>query len=419
MIQIIRFAFWIMYGLALYFSIFFFIVFIEVTSKPSKKTHFSKLKKFPKITIAVPAYNEEANIANTINSILKINYTKEKMEVFILDDGSTDKTKKIANKFSSKQIKIISHKNMGKAASLNKALKIAKGEFFICLDADSYVEPNTLQKMLYLYYSSKNPKLAVITPALKVKDPKTLLQKVQWIEYLVTILTSRLSSHIDTQYVAPGPFSMYKTSILRKLKGFDVKNITEDQEIAYRIQINHYIIKQCQDAFVHTVSPKNLKAFARQRNRWYIGTLQCLNQYKGMLMNKKYGDFGIIQMFKNLTGFIIATSTILLSLIFIIIPLITKLIQLSWVNFDTKTFSKIATGLPTTLYFDVQLLFIVFILSFLGWILYYYSHKNSGEKILGVGLLPIVPYFLIYYSIKGGVMIYSILEYLIKKKTKW
>ena len=94
------------------------------------------------------------------------------------------------------------------------------------------------------------------------------------------IFVGRLTSQLDSLYVAPGPFSLYKTKVIRKLGGFDETSLTEDQEIAYRVQKHNYKIKQCFDGYVETEAPRAFKGFYKQRKRWYKGGLSCVYKYK-------------------------------------------------------------------------------------------------------------------------------------------
>ncbi|HLD72566.1 MAG TPA: glycosyltransferase family 2 protein, partial [Candidatus Nanoarchaeia archaeon] len=173
---------WITYLISLYFSVFILLIYLDKkdvfrkeendSSEQDGKSH--SLQKLPLISVLVPAFNEEKTIIRTLESVHQLDYPKEKLEVIVIDDGSKDKTKKMMEWYiqDKSQFKLISHQNCGKAASLNKALKIAKGEFFACLDADSFVDRATLKKMLAQYYSENDPKLAIITPAMKVYQPK-------------------------------------------------------------------------------------------------------------------------------------------------------------------------------------------------------------------------------------------------------
>lgn len=415
---------WLTYLLSLYFAIFFVLVFID------KKTFFDneknergslKLKKHPLISVLIPAYNEEKTVLGTLKSVLALDYPKNKLEVIVIDDGSTDQTKKAIENFikDKKQVKLISHKNMGKAASMNKALKIARGEFFACLDADSYVERKTLKKMLVLYEKENDPDLVIVTPAMKVKKPKNILQKIQRIEYLVMIFIGRLTSQLDSLYVAPGPFSLYRTKVIKDLGGFDETSLTEDQEIAYRVQKNNYKIKQCFDGYVETESPGDFKGFYSQRRRWYKGGLGCVYRYRKMVLAKKYGDFGLIQMSKNVIGFLLAVSGIGFAFYFLLLPFLKKIYNFSFVSFDFWPYLYNFDLNINFLNFDFRKGFVVLFLFGISILFFYYAHVNVNEKVKKFGIVPLIPYFFVYYLIKGFIFLLSIAELVVKKKQKW
>ena len=403
---IVSVVLWIVYAISLYFSVFLLLVYFDNRELFKKEKSSTRLDQKPLVSIIVPAYNEENTILKTLRSINRIDYPKEKLDVYVIDDGSKDKTKEIIQAYikGKTQFKLISHKNMGKAASMNKALNLAKGEFFACLDADSFVDPLTLRKMLSLYYKENDPELVIITPAMKVDGPKNLLQKVQWLEYLVIILIARLSSHLDSLYVAPGPFSLYKTQVIRKLGGFDEKNITEDQEIAYRVQKNHYKIRQCFDGYVYTTAPKKIVPFYKQRRRWYLGSIICVNQYKGIIANKKYGDFGMMQMVKNLLGYLLSIAGIIIAIYFLLLPFFEKIKNLILIKFNILPYLlnlELKFNLMNILLIDLRKSFLIVFIFIIGFFLFYQAHKNANEKMTSFGFIPLIPYFLFYYLLKG------------------
>lgn len=128
---------WGAYVVSLYFTIFWLLVYLDFGAEDKIKP----LKKYPKVTIAIPAYNEEKTIAETIKSAVNLDYPKNKLEILVINDGSRDKTKQITELLTKKysNVKLINQINQGKAVALNTALSKAKGEFFICLDADSFI----------------------------------------------------------------------------------------------------------------------------------------------------------------------------------------------------------------------------------------------------------------------------------------
>jgi len=414
---------WTVYVISLYFSIFLVIVYFDKREQFIGEKSSLTPKKNPIVSIFIPAYNEGETILKTLESVRDINYPKQKLDVIVINDGSTDNTEEKIKKFISdnklSNFKLISHSNIGKGASLNKALKVARGEFFACLDADSFVDKDTLRKQLSFYYKENDPRLAIITPAMKVYKPKNVLQKIQWIEYLIMIFVGRLTSHLDSLYVAPGPFSLYRADVIKKLGGFHENHLTEDQEIAYRVQERHYRIKQCFDAFVYTVSPSKLVPFYRQRRRWYLGSITCAYSYRNVIANKKYGDFGIMQMIKNIIGYFLAFSGMGFAAYYFLWPVLLKLKNTWIIDFDLIPYLKDLTFTFEPLFLDVPKIIIFGALFFTSAFFFYQAHVNAKEKMRGVGYLPVIPYFAIYYLLKGTILIVSLYEFSRGKKIRW
>ena len=97
----------------------------------------------------------------------------------MVDDASTDDTFAIAKRFP--QVEVIKHeKNLGKAASINLALKKTKGELVACIDSDTYPARDALKRMVALF---NEPKVGAATALICVEKPKSFVQKVQEIEY--------------------------------------------------------------------------------------------------------------------------------------------------------------------------------------------------------------------------------------------
>ncbi len=417
----------IMYLIALYFSIFLLLVYIDKKDKfeqeRSDNSGYYKIEEVL-VSVLVPAYNEENTIIKTLESIDQLDYPKDKLEVIIINDGSKDNTEKVVKEYikNKPNFNLISHANIGKAASMNKALNLAKGEFFACLDADSSVDRMTLRKMLAQFQKENDPNLAIITPAMKVIQPKNLLQRVQWLEYIVLILIARISSHLDSLYVAPGPFSLYQTSIIKKLGGFEEGNIAEDQEIAYRAQKNNYRILHCFDGYVYTNAPMKLKPFYRQRRRWYLGSIICLHKYKDLVANKKYGDFGLMQMIKNVVGYVTATFGIIILLYFFIVPFFGEIKSLLVLKFNILPFLqhfKLNITFLNFLLNDFRKGILVLFLFLIGFYFFYQAHRNANEKMIKFGWIPLIPYFAFYYILKGVILLLSLLEFSMGKKLKW
>lgn len=102
------------------------------------------------VTIIVPAFNEEEEISNCLDSLLRLNYPKNKYEIIVVDDGSRDRTPQIVRNYEDKyfNIRLLSKKNGGKASAQNLGLKHANGKYILVTDADATPEINWVTKMV-------------------------------------------------------------------------------------------------------------------------------------------------------------------------------------------------------------------------------------------------------------------------------
>lgn len=280
--------------LALYITVFFLLVFLsrrdEMLKVPKPREGWE-----PTISVVVPAYNAENTLAKCIESVATADYPQEKIEIIVVDDGSTDGTHGIAEAYAKKypNVRVFRKENQGNAAyTKNYGIERASGEIIATLDADSYIEKDTIRKMLPHFESDD---VAAVTAAVKVDRPRNFLEKLQQVEYLYTIFSRRVLVFLESVQVTPGPFSMFRAWVFRKIGGFDTTNILEDQEMAMRIQQHNYKIRSSLDANVYTEVPAGFWGLLKQRTRWHRGGLKNAVKY-GNLIGPKYGDLGMIVM---------------------------------------------------------------------------------------------------------------------------
>lgn len=253
--------------------------------------------QYPAVCLCVPAFNEEKTIAKTLNSLLKLDYPKEKLEILVIDDGSTDNTYGAAKAFLEESgagnIVIIQQKNAGKAAALNTALKKAHGDLFGCVDADSTVSEDSFKKIVPHFNDGR---VGAVVSTILVAQEKKFLQKVQRFEYILSSFFRKLFTSMESLYVTTGVLSVYRRQILVDLGGFDEKNITEDLEMGMRLNYYKYKVVVEMGSKTHTEVPFTIKAFWRQRIRWLRGHVYNTLKYRKMLFNKEYGFMGMFQL---------------------------------------------------------------------------------------------------------------------------
>jgi poly-beta-1,6 N-acetyl-D-glucosamine synthase len=247
----------------------------------------------PLVTVIVPAYNEEQAIRKTIAAILDLSYDKK--EIIIVDDGSTDGTYDAAKTYAHHDfINIMTKPNGGKWDALNTGIKAAKGKFLVCIDADTHLDPNAIQHLIKHF---KDPNIAAVAGNVKVGNRRGLLTKLQALEYVVGInLHRRSEASLQTVTVVPGPIGAFRASVLKEVGLFEGDTFAEDADITFRILKAGYKTAFEAQAIGYTEAPTSMTSLAKQRYRWYRGSLQVLSKHKDMAFNKQYGRTGTFVM---------------------------------------------------------------------------------------------------------------------------
>lgn len=283
--------------LSMFFEMLLLVSFLENKKKIGEEGFDHVLTHFPTVTVAVPCWNEERTLAGTLDSLVHLEYPKDKISIYVVDDGSTDATLSIAKEYEAKYPGIITaiHKeNGGKHTAVNLALEKSTSDLFGCLDADSFVAPHTLKTIVR--YFERDPKIMAVTPCIHIKHPKTFIQRMQAIEYLLGVFTRKMFGSLDAIQVTPGPFSIFKREVFEKIGHYRKAHNTEDFEITLRMHRARLKIANSHKALVYTVGPATVKGFFYQRLRWARGFLENALDYRDLFFKKKYGNFGMFTL---------------------------------------------------------------------------------------------------------------------------
>ncbi|NLX19942.1 MAG: glycosyltransferase family 2 protein [Desulfobulbus sp.] len=133
-------------------------------SRPVAKAPFE-----PMVTVIIPAYNEERHIGKTIANKLALNYPREKMEILVVSDGSTDRTDSIVREFADEGVRLLRQETRGgKTLGLNAAVREAVGEIIFFSDANSLHHPDALQKLVVNF---ADPQVGYVTGKMIYTNP--------------------------------------------------------------------------------------------------------------------------------------------------------------------------------------------------------------------------------------------------------
>jgi cellulose synthase/poly-beta-1,6-N-acetylglucosamine synthase-like glycosyltransferase len=234
------------------------------------------------VDIVVPAYNEEKVILTTLLSLNQITYPG--VCIIVVDDGSQDGTLALIKEHygNSPKFKIISQENKGKAFALNHGIKYSESDIVVCLDADTTVDADVIDKLIPYF---DDPQVAAVAGTVKVKNNIGLICDMQAMEYLTSQNYEReVFDPANGILVIPGAIGAFRSEVLSSLGGYNNDTLTEDSDITLKILCNRYTVKNAPDVFGYTEVPASIGVFLRQRVRWKVGTFQVLFKYHKQAM---------------------------------------------------------------------------------------------------------------------------------------
>ncbi len=269
------------YMLLLFFSI------LKTIFKTADEKHIEKINKTlnHKVSIIVPAYNEEKIIAKSLESL--VNQTYQNLEIIVVDDGSTDRTSEIAKYFkkhsNGKKVKVLKKSNGGKASAINHGIRHSTGELIMVVDADSKLEKNAV-KLMERYFI--DPNVAAVAGSVYVSNQTNLLTKLQALEYIEGLnMVRNGQALLKLVNIIPGPIGMFRKDALYEVGLYDNDTFAEDCDVTLKLITRGYKIDFESDAVAYTEAPEHLLDLIKQRYRWTRGILQAIKKHKGLLWN--------------------------------------------------------------------------------------------------------------------------------------
>lgn len=248
----------------------------------------------PKVSIIVPAYNEEVNCVATVKSLLQQDYPH--YEIIFIDDGSKDKTfERITAAFgNNEQVKAYRKENGGKASALNYGIERAGSDFLLCIDADTQLKKDALSKMMPYF---KDDRVGAVAGNVKVGNTQKILTQWQSIEYITAQnFDRRAFDYINGITVVPGAIGAFSKKAMQDTGGFATDSLAEDCDLTIRILRQGYIIRNCTAAIAVTEAPESISQFLKQRFRWCYGVMQSFWKNRDACFNSRYKGLGMIAL---------------------------------------------------------------------------------------------------------------------------
>jgi len=239
-----------------------------------------EIADWPLVTIQVATYNEGGIVSRLIESCLNLNYPEDKLEIIVVDD-STDETINILRDYERKyypKIKVIHRLERAgyKAGALNEALKHSRGSLILILDADSVPERDFLRKTVPLFLA--DDKLGFVQG-----KPGYLNAEVSWLHKTFALVNDWFAFFTQSSlYRCGGIMSfighagVFRRKALEEAGGWMSDTITEDMDMAYRVQLTGWRAAFVEDAVSLEEVPPNYYAAVKRFKRHIKGVIQNL-----------------------------------------------------------------------------------------------------------------------------------------------
>ncbi len=254
-------------------------------SRKEKKTLDEMTLVYPTCSILIPAHNEEKVIAATIESMLKLNYPVDKLEIIVINDGSKDSTKEIIERYARQDSRVVlfdvpaGQGGKGKSRALNLGIQRAHADVIAIYDADNTPDSESLRYLVATLVTDKELG-AVLGKFRTVNKNVNLLTRfinIETLSFQSMLQAGRWQMHnIAT---LPGTNFVMWSWLIKKLNGWDEEALTEDSELSIRIYQEGYKIKFLPFAITYEQEPESWKVWIKQRVRWVRGNNYVIGKF--------------------------------------------------------------------------------------------------------------------------------------------
>ncbi|MBX2975776.1 MAG: glycosyltransferase [Ignavibacteriaceae bacterium] len=274
----------------------YFAILIMAYLYITKYTFNPKTGYFPFVSIIVPVYNEGKVIRESINSLLKLDYSN--YEIIIVNDGSKDDTLEVAKtlvglqqgRYGDVKVSLINKPNGGKAKALNAGIHFSKAEIVLCMDGDSQLSEDSI-RMAVRHFS--DPEIGAVAGNVKVMNRKKLFTDLQALEYIEGLNMARAAqSFMKLVNIIPGPIGLFRKRAIEDAGYYSSDTFAEDADLTLKILAHNWKIYYEPRAISYTEAPEKLQQLLKQRYRWTRGILQAIRKHKKILVNPtiNFGD---------------------------------------------------------------------------------------------------------------------------------
>jgi cellulose synthase/poly-beta-1,6-N-acetylglucosamine synthase-like glycosyltransferase/peptidoglycan/xylan/chitin deacetylase (PgdA/CDA1 family) len=244
----------------------------------------------PEISVVIPAFNEAAGIAATVRSMAESRY-RGRLEIIVVDDGSTDDTAAIARRLGLPYVHVITQPNSGKPGALNRGIAEARSDILILVDGDTVFEPHTIERLIA---PLQDPRVGAVSGNTKVGNRRGFIGGWQHLEYVLGFnLDRRMYDLLGIMPTVPGAIGAFRRAALAEVGGVSDDTLAEDTDLTMALCRTRWRIVYAASAIAWTEAPSSLRQLWRQRYRWSYGTMQAMWKHRRAVIERgNSGRFG-------------------------------------------------------------------------------------------------------------------------------
>jgi len=246
----------------------------------------------PTVTILIPAHNEEKVIGRLLQRISELTYPKDKLQVIVINDASSDQTGAIADDYKNKYpfIEVLnrdkSNGGKGKASAMNDGFSKSTGEIVLCFDADYCPQKDIVEKLARPFI---DPTVGAVQGRVVVlNEPQNIITRLVALERIGGYrVDQEARDNLGLIVQFGGTVGGFRSSLLKNLRGWDETVLAEDTDLTFRIYLAGYRIPYNIDAECYEEAVDNWKAYRQQRYRWAKGHMQCFFKHSWNVLKSK------------------------------------------------------------------------------------------------------------------------------------
>ena len=233
-----------------------------------------------RLTVLVPAYNEEETIAETVRSLRA--QTLAPAAIVVIDDCSTDRTAEVARENGATVIR--PPENTGsKAGAQTFALQDVETELVMAVDADTTLAPDAIEKLLP---ALEDPDVAAACGFVLPRRVQTIWERGRYIEYMLAFgFFKRIQDSFEKPLISSGCFSVYRTEELQALGGWSTRTMAEDMDLTWSLYRAGHGVRFVPEAVSYPVEPHDFEFLGKQLRRWSHGFVQNVRLHRRSLLS--------------------------------------------------------------------------------------------------------------------------------------